>query len=85
MKELLFFKILSCPYCKAAEGWIEELTAENPAYAAINIRRVDEQAEADFANSFDYFKVPTFYLSGEKLHEGAASKEIIKAVLDKAL
>ncbi|MGI6315313.1 MAG: thioredoxin family protein [Christensenellales bacterium] len=85
MKEILFFTLENCPYCREAERWIRELCAGNPAYGQIPIRRVDENEEPALANSYDYWYVPTFYVEGVKVHEGAATKEKIKAVLDKAL
>jgi len=85
MKSLLYFKILTCPYCKAADGWLEELYQENPAYRDIPIRVVDEKAEAAFAETYDYYYVPCFFEGKNKLHEGAADKEKIRAVLDACL
>ena len=85
MKDLLYFKLIDCPYCIQADKWIAELCEENPEYKNIAIRIVDERKEVDFSNSFNYYYVPTFYSDDKKLHEGAATKEKIKAVLDFAL
>lgn len=85
MHELLLFKLKSCPYCREALRWLDELIAENPAYAAISIRQIDEREEKDLADSYDYYYVPAFFLNGQKLHEGAATKEKIKHVLDTCL
>jgi len=64
---------------------LRELMEENPAYRDIPIRRVDESVEVEFANSLDYYFVPTFYVDGEKLMEGIPTKDKVKAVLDRAL
>lgn len=85
MKELTYFKMLTCPYCRQADQWLAELKEENPAYREIPIRVVNEVAEADLANQYDYYYVPSFFLGQEKLHEGAATKEAIRAVLDRCL
>jgi len=85
MKELLYFKIKTCPYCIEAEKWIAELISENPALAQIKITHIDEHIEIDIANSYDYYYVPTFFNNLEKLHEGAATKEKIKKVLEDAM
>lgn len=85
MKELTYFYLEGCPYCRAASRWVEELKQENPDYARIPIRAVEETREKALADAYDYYKVPTYYLGKEKLHEGAATKEKIKAVLDRAL
>ena len=91
MKEIEIFYLPGCPYCKSARTAIEELTAENPAYAALPLRWINEQTERALADSRDYYYVPTFYHNGEKLYEcsprddRAAIKAHIKAVFDKAL
>ena len=85
MKEILMMMQATCPYCKMADRLIEELQAENPAYRNLTIRRVDENREPAYADTLDYYYVPTFYADGEKLMEGVPSKDKIRAVLDRAL
>lgn len=85
MKKLTMFMLRSCPYCRQADAWVRELTEENPAYAGIEIERIDERENAALANSYDYYYVPTYYLGDVKIHEGAATREKIRAVLDAAL
>lgn len=74
-----------CPHCRRADKMIEKLVEENPTYGGIPIRRVDESVEVAFADSLDYYFVPTFYVAGEKLMEGVPTEEKIRAVLDRAL
>lgn len=89
--ELLFFYKPGCPYCRQAEALLTELTAAHPEYRAIPIRRVDETAEAAFAEQFDYWYVPSFWQNGEKLYEAnpadgeKAVRAKLEAVLQKAL
>jgi len=85
MKEILFMMLPGCPHCRRADKMLQELMEENPAYGAIPIRRVDESVEKDFADSLDYYFVPTFYVDGEKLMEGVPQKETVRAVLERAL
>ena len=85
MKQILMMIQETCPYCRKARKFMEELQAENPKYAGADIRMIDENVEAEFANSLDYYYVPTYFVEGKKIHEGAASKEDVKAVLDAAL
>lgn len=85
MKPILMFMLKECPYCKKALNWMDELKKENPKYAELEIQIVDEQEQAELAEQYDYFYVPTYYVDGEKVHEGAATKEIVKQVFDKAL
>lgn len=85
MKELLYFKLVDCPYCVEADKWIEELIEENLKYKDINIRVVNEKKEMDFANTYNYYYVPTFFYGETKLHEGVATKDKIRAALNYAL
>ena len=85
MKDVLMMILPLCPHCCRADRMLRELMEENPAYRDIPIRRVDESVEVEFANSLDYYFVPTFYVDGEKLMEGIPTVEEVKAVLDRAL
>lgn len=84
MKKMLFFYQESCPYCRSALRDMKALMAENPSYAAIEIEMVDELREPERADRYDYWYVPTIYVDGEKLHEGALSREKLEAVLRRA-
>lgn len=76
------FILEHCPHCKRARGWIKELCEENPQYKEIPIELIDEAKEVELADSYDYYYVPCFFDGDQKLHEGAASKEIIKNIFD---
>lgn len=82
MKTLRFFYLKKCPYCRQAIQWMEALRMENPAYMGLAIQWIEESEEAALADSFDYYYVPCYFLEGKKLHEGAATKEKIQAVLE---
>lgn len=84
-KKILMMKQAACPYCRAAEKMIAKLQEQDPRYRALDIERVDENERPDFAATLDYWYVPTFFVDGVKLHEGAATEEKVKAVLDAAL
>ena len=85
MKKILMFTMASCPYCKAAIRWMDELIADRAEYHSLEIEKIDELRNPDIAGKYDYFYVPAFYVGGEKLHEGAATLEKIKSVFDAAL
>lgn len=85
MKPLTLFYLENCPHCKRARGYMEELRQENPDYAGIEIQMIEESQQPEVAEQYDYYYVPTFYLDGEKLHEGTAEKADVQAVFDKAL
>ena len=75
----------TCPYCIAAIRWMNELMKKDEAYRALSITMIDEKANSEIAGKYDYYYVPTYYVGDEKVHEGAASLEQIKAVFDAAL
>lgn len=85
MKEVTFFMMKYCPYCVRAQKWLDELLAEHPEYKQIPMKVIDERRQPDIADRYDYYYVPTFYVDGVKLHEGAATKEKIEYVLKKAM
>ncbi|WP_133627783.1 thioredoxin family protein [Fonticella tunisiensis] len=85
MKQVIMFTMKSCPYCRQAFTWMEELKKENPEYSNIDINIIDETLNPDVASQYDYYYVPTYYVDGVKIHEGAATKEIIRTVFEKAL
>ena len=85
MKKITMFMMASCPYCREARGWMDELFAENAAYKALEIEMIDENLHPEISDKYDYQYVPTYYVDGEKLHDGAASLEKIRRVFDAAL
>ena len=84
MKPVLMFMMKTCPYCQRTFHWMDEVMAEHPEYKALDITRVDEREQPDLAAQYDYYYVPTFYVDGKKVHEGACSKEIVEDVLAQA-
>jgi len=85
VKEILYFHFDSCPYCRQANKWMDELMEENAAYQRLRITRVDERKNPSLADQYDYYYVPTYYVGGAKLHEGAATKAAIARVFEAAL
>lgn len=85
MKSITMFLTSWCPHCKRAINWMNELTAENPNYKALDIKLIDEDLHPEISNQYDYYYVPTYYIENEKVHEGAATKEIIKDIFEKSM
>ena len=85
MKPVLMFTLAGCPYCREALAWMDALRRAHPEYAAVPLTLVDEREQPDVANAYDYWYVPTFYVGADKLHEGAATPEIIVRVFARAL
>jgi glutaredoxin len=75
----------SCPYCKEALRFMDELFAKNPEYRGLKIEKIDELIHPDIAAKYDYYYVPTYFVGDEKLHEGAASLMKVKRVFDAAM
>ena len=85
MKKIKLFYQERCPFCIRAFKYINELKEENNEDNKIELERIDELIHPDIADKFDYYYVPTFYLNGEKVHEGGIKKDEVKVILDKAL
>ncbi|GHV00553.1 hypothetical protein FACS1894211_08130 [Clostridia bacterium] len=79
------FYLSDCPHCHGAMRYEEELRAENPAYQALQIERIEESDNPETAEKYDYYYVPTYYADGVKIHEGRNSKAEIRKVFDAAL
>lgn len=85
MRDLTLFYLESCPFCKRARLYLDELKEENPAYGEIALVMVEEREKKKLADSFDYFYVPCFYLGEDKVAEGSIDKDGVRQVLDMAL
>jgi glutaredoxin len=85
MKEVTMFMQATCPHCKKALSLMEEICRERPQYKEVVVKQVDEKKDPDYANKFDYYYVPTYFVGGEKVHEGVPSKEAVEKVYAAAL
>ena len=55
MKEIELFYLNGCPYCRNAERALTELRKEDPRYATVKIRWIEENRERELADSRDYY------------------------------
>ena len=91
MKEILGFHLNGCPYCANAFRAIDELVAENPAYADIHINWVEDQDAHELFKTHPYEYYPNLWFDLDKQYEAQPgesydqTKALIKAVLDKAI
>ena len=91
MKDVLYFYRRDCGYCVKAHRALDELRSELPGSAELEIRMVEETEQPAFADRYDYYAVPTFYVDGEKLFEAhigmsyEAIKREVRRVLEAAL
>lgn len=81
--QLFFFE--SCPYCKQVFQWMAELKYQNPELEQVAVEAIDERLHPDYPAPGYYYYVPTFFVDGKKVHEGAATKEIVEKVLHMGL
>ena len=84
MKEITMFMFEGCPHCAKADEIIEAVTRKNPDYANVSIVRIDEKKNPKIADEYDYYYVPSFFVNGVKLHEGAVNEDIILSVFSAA-
>ena len=85
-KKLTVFHLTGCPYCANARRAVEELRAENPDYAAVNMEWIEEEEQPEVAERYDYYRVPTIFAGEEKLYEASPGEgyEEIKAAMKRA-
>jgi len=85
MKKIQMFMFDGCPHCKRALEIMDVLFAGHPEYREIPFEMTDERQKPDYADGFDYYYVPTFFVGGEKLHEGMPNEAAIAAVFASAM
>ena len=85
MKQVTMFVMEGCPYCRQAFKWMDELMQQYPEYNDVELTVIDETRQPDVAEKWDYYYVPTYFVGKEKLHEGAATKDKIQRVFERAL
>ena len=64
---------------------MEDIKKQNPEYNNIEIKIIDEELQPDIAKQYTYYYVPTYYVDGVKVHEGAATKDIVNKVFKAAI
>ena len=85
MKEVKLFYLKSCPFCKKALRYIEELKTQYAELANVEIELIEESEQMALAEKYDYYYVPTFYVDGKKEHEGGIFPDEVEQILRKAL
>jgi len=84
MKTIKLFYLKDCPFCKKAFSYIDELKKQD-AYKDIVFELTEESEQPEIADQYDYYYVPTFYIDGEKIHEGGIFPNEVEEILKKAL
>lgn len=67
--KLTEFVLPGCPHCSTARDVLRELYAERPEFAAIEFDVIDESVESALADTYDYYRVPSFFKGRDKLYE----------------
>lgn len=84
MKRITLFYLKHCPFCKKAFVYMDKLKQQD-VYKVIEIELIEESEQTEFADQYDYYYVPTFYIDGEKVHEGGIFENEVEDVFKKAL
>ena len=74
-----------CPHCAKAKQYMAELQQQHPEYKDVEVEVIDELKEPKLAESLDYWYVPTYFVDGEKIHEGTITKADVERVYQTAL
>ena len=91
MKKLTMIVMQGCPYCAAAKRAIQELKAEQAAYAPLAVEELEDGSAAAQAYGKDYYYVPSIFIGGEKCFEAqpgqsdAVIKQAVARAFDRAL
>ena len=85
MKEITYFYLKNCPFCRQADQMIQELVAQETKFSAVPINKIEEREQADLANQYDYYFVPCLYIGKTKMMEGVPTLEKIREVFLAAL
>lgn len=80
MKEVKMFMQATCPHCKRCLAMMEELFNEHPEYRDVPLTIIDERADPETSDKYDYYYVPTFFVEEVKEHEGVPTKEAVENV-----
>lgn len=75
----------TCPYCRQAFQFMDELKVEHPEYKNVQIEVIEESREPEKIKGFDYWYVPTFFVGSEKIMEGVPTKGKVQQVFIHAL
>lgn len=85
MKEITYFYLKTCPYCRQADEMIRQLISEEPKYAEVPVKKIEEREFPEIADSYDYYFVPCFYIGDRKMMEGVPTMDMVKAAFQAAL
>jgi len=62
-----------------------EKLKQQDIYKPVEVELIEESEQAELADRYDYYYVPTFYIDEEKVHEGGIFENEVEAIFKKAL
>lgn len=84
-KDVLLVVKRACPHCDKAIEDMRELETAHPEFQDVDIEIVDEGEEPERIKGLEYYYVPSFFVDGQKIHEGKATPDEIIHVYEVAL
>ncbi len=84
MKKIVYFSLPMCIPCVETSRWITEVMYEHQEYEDIEFEMIDVSRNWDKAKEYKLESAPAFYLDGERVHEGEATKEIVENIFKTA-
>lgn len=85
MANITLYHFEGCPACGRAKEWIKELRQEKPELQKAQIEMVDVYKTSNFRPPAPFQYVPTFFVDGRKVLEGAVTKEQIEQIMQSAI
>lgn len=85
MANITLYHFEGCPACGHAKQWIKELQQEKPELQKARIDMVDVHKTSNFHAPAPFQYVPTFFVDGRKVLEGAVTKDKVEQILRSAL
>lgn len=84
-KQVKMMILDSCPYCRQAFEMMDKLRKQHPEYQSVVVETIEESKEPEKIEGYDYWYVPTFFVDGQKIHEGVPTMEKVERVFQEAL
>lgn len=81
MSQITMYHFEGCPACSNAKQWIRELRQEKPDLKDVLVELVDVYKTPNFKAPAPFQYVPTFFVDGKKVLEGAVSKDKVESIL----
>lgn len=87
MKKLTVFYLDNCPYCRKAKEAEKEIISSDPSLQKVKIEWIEESLHPEIANTYDYYRVPSVFISKTKLYECSPEDDYntIKSNFEKAI